>query len=301
MPMNDESSSPSSTDKEQKTSQADDSSWRQLNTASYRLAYDDGNPLKRDELRPVRLMLEFNEVDSKLEELGIDHTVVIFGSARVTDMETAELAYAETSRALKSAPGQPELQRKLEQAKVKIRQAQHYVQARELAAVIVERSVCEECPVLHVITGGGPGIMEAANRGVLDKGGKTVGLNIELPHEQSPNSYLSPELCFSFHYFAMRKMHFLLRAQALVVFPGGFGTLDELFETLTLVQTNKVEPLPILLFGKDYWTKLVNFDFLVEEGMITSSDLDLFRFVDTVEEAWDIIKQNTCPHRIARE
>ncbi len=301
MPKNDKSSCSSSADGKQESSKADESSWLQLNSPSYRLAYDGGNILKRDELRPVRLMLEFNTADSKLEAQGIDHTVVIFGSARVMDPETAENARAEVEKELEFTPDHPELLQKLSQANIKVRQAQHYEQARKLAAVIVERSVCEECPVLHVLTGGGPGIMEGANRGALDKGGKSVGLNIELPHEQSPNAYLSSELYFSFHYFAMRKMHFLLRAQALVVFPGGFGTLDELFETLTLVQTHKVEPLPILLFGRDYWTKLVNFEFLVEEGMISPSDLDLFRFVDSIEEAWEIIRQNNCPHRIARE
>jgi uncharacterized protein (TIGR00730 family) len=294
--------SPSVSDaRKQKTSNTNENPWLELNSPYYQLIYDDQALLEQDELRPARLLLEFNQADLRLKEQGIEHTVVVFGSARVTDLETAQKAYAEIKKELESAPNQSELLGRVERAKVKISQAQYYTQARELASLIVDRSVCEECPVLHVITGGGPGIMEAANRGALDEKGKSVGLNIALPREQVPNPYLSDELSFSFRYFAMRKMHFLLRAKALVVFPGGFGTLDELFETLTLVQTRKIEPLPILLFGKSYWTKLVNFEFLVEQGMIESTDLDLFRFVETIEEAWDIIKQHACERVVARE
>lgn len=228
----------------------------QINSSAYRLAYDDMDFLLSDEMRPVRLLLELSKPELALKERGIEHTVVIFGSARTHEDD------------------------------------KYYVQARELAGLVTQRSNCDECPPLHVVTGGGPGIMEAANRGAVDVGGESIGLNIVLPREQYPNQYITPEFSFRFHYFAMRKMHFLLRARAMVAFPGGFGTLDELFETLTLVQTGKIEPLPMIIFGKEYWQKLINFDLLVDEGMISASDLELFHFVDSAEDAWDIIKNS---------
>lgn len=228
----------------------------QINSASYRLAFDDIDYLLADEQRPMRLLLELDKPETKLKARGIEHTVVIFGSARTQE----------------SKP--------------------YYQQAKELAALISKKSGCDECPDLHVVTGGGPGIMEAANRGASEAGYESIGLNIVLPHEQYPNAYITPELCFRFHYFAIRKMHFLLRARAIVAFPGGFGTLDELFETLTLVQTGKIEPLPILLFGREYWQRLINFDVLVEEGMVRPEDLEYFSFVDDVNEAWDIIRRS---------
>lgn len=228
----------------------------QINSASYRLAFDDIDYLLSDEQRPMRLLLELDKPETELKAHGIEHTIVIFGSARIQE----------------NSP--------------------YYQQAKELAKLISIKSGCDNCPDLHVVTGGGPGIMEAANRGADEAGYESVGLNIVLPHEQYPNSYITPELCFRFHYFAIRKMHFLLRARAIVAFPGGFGTMDELFESLTLVQTGKIEPLPILLFGKEYWQRLVNFDAFIDEGMASAEDMEHFSFVDSVEEAWNIIRQS---------
>lgn len=264
----------------------------QINSSAYRLAFDDMEFLLREEMRPVRLLLELTKPEFVLQEHNIGQTVVIFGGARMSDKETAQARYQEAEKAQRERPGDPDLERRLLKARRELHHADYYELSRRLAAVITERSGRDEvCPKLHVVTGGGPGIMEAANRGALDVNGKSVGLNIVLPHEQYPNPYITPELCFLFHYFAMRKMHFLLRAMALVVFPGGYGTLDELFEALTLVQTRKIKPLPILIFGREYWEKVINFDHMVEEGMISPEDVDIFRYVESVEEAWEIIRQ----------
>jgi uncharacterized protein (TIGR00730 family) len=249
----------------------------QLASPAYRLAFDDDDFLLAEEQRGVRLMLELNKPEFMLRQAGIENTVVMFGSARTPSPEKMQALEGDTtlSPAAKA---------------IKHQQASYYNEARKLAALITERSQCEDCPQLHVITGGGPGIMEAANRGAADVGGDSIGLNIVLPHEQYPNQWITPQYCFQFHYFAMRKMHFLLRARALVVFPGGFGTLDELFETLTLVQTGKIAPLPILIFGREFWQKLLNLEHLVEQGMISAEDVQLFRYVETAEEAWALIK-----------
>lgn len=251
----------------------------QQESPSYRLAFDDADFLLEEEQRGVRLMLELNKPEQVLRKRNILHGVVMFGSARTPSPEL--MTDLSIPLGLTAA-----------QAEARQQQAYYYNEARHLAALITDRSRCEDCPQLHVITGGGPGIMEAANRGSADVGGDSVGLNIVLPHEQYPNPWITPEFCFQFHYFAIRKMHLMLRARALVVFPGGFGTLDELFEALTLVQTGKIEPMPILIFGKEFWQKLVNFDYLVEQGMISAADLNLFRFVDSAEEAWDIIRES---------
>ena len=266
-----------------------------LTSASYRLAYDDQDFMLRDEMRPMRLMLELSKPELVMSEHGIDHTVVMFGSSRVCDLERAqaEVAQLECECQLNDVPN-PMLDQALKKARTALEYAQYYEQARKLAGMISARSqdfAVNGFKCLHVITGGGPGIMEAANRGAKEAGGKTVGLNIVLPHEQHPNAYIDPELCFRFHYFAMRKMHFLMRARAIIAFPGGFGTLDELFETLTLVQTQKIRPLPILLFGEQFWRKLINFDFLLDQGLIDAADLDSFCFVETAEEAWQKIAE----------
>ena len=252
---------------------------RQLESSAYRLAFDDEEFLLAEEQRGVRLMLELNKPEQVLKARKVQHTVVMFGSARTPSPEL--LAQAENAKSLTPV-----------QLKIKREQARYYEEARKLAALITERSQCEGCPQLHVITGGGPGIMEAANRGAADVGGDSIGLNIVLPHEQFPNQWITPEFCFQFHYFAMRKMHFLLRARALVVFPGGFGTMDELFEALTLVQTRKIEPMPILIFGREFWQKFVNFDYLVEQGMISADDCKLFQYVESAEEAWNLIRDS---------
>lgn len=259
----------------------------QTRSPSYRLAYSDEEFLLRDELRPVRLQLELLKPELLQQEYGISSTIVVFGSARIPDEETA-VARLHKAKALAAAsPSNSDLARKVEIANRILNNVRYYDEARKLGRLITEDS--KQCELV-VITGGGPGIMEAANRGAADVGGKSIGLNIVLPFEQQPNAYITPELCFQFHYFAIRKMHFLKRARALVACPGGFGTLDELFETLTLVQTRKIKPLPILLLGKEYWQRVINFEALVDEGMIDEQDLSLFQFVDTAEDAWQIIK-----------
>ena len=256
----------------------------QLCSPAYRLAYTDQDFLLTEEQRPVRLMLELSKPEAVLQALNISQTIVIFGSARTIDEKTAQ------SRLAQIQACEPVDAALLAKAQVDLRNAQYYEQARELAHMIADRSPSSAMGELHVITGGGPGVMEGANRGAAEAGAKSIGLNIVLPHEQYPNPYITPELCFRFHYFAMRKMHFLMRAKALIVFPGGFGTLDELFEALTLVQTKKIKPLPVLIFGQAFWSKLINFDVLVEQGMISSEDLKLIQFVDTTEQAWAILE-----------
>lgn len=255
-----------------------------LDADAYRLAFADPEFLLRRETRGIRFQLEMLKPDLAQQALGVDSTVVVFGSARVRDEPTAQAALAEAQ-----ASGDA---RAIAAAQALLRNAYHYTQARAFARLVAQYS--RQCPAserLFICTGGGPGIMEAANRGAHDEGALSVGLNIALPHEQSGNPYVSPELSFKFHYFALRKMHFMMRAKALVAFPGGFGTLDELFEVTTLVQTVKAQPVPILLYGTDYWKRLINFDVLVEDGMISHQDLDLFEYVDEPEQAWACIER----------
>lgn len=273
--------------------QAPEISREQVDSPSYRLAYDDLDFLTRKELRGVRLQLELTKPDLILQEAGIEHTVVVFGSARNPDMAFAQSDLERCRRELEEAPGQAEVEAALRRAEAAVRHAVYYEQARELGAIISSRSGGDDgCPSLHVVTGGGPGIMQAANLGAADVDRQSIGLNIVLPHEQYPNPYTTPELSFQFHYFAIRKMHFLLRARALVAFPGGYGTLDELFETLTLIQTGKIERMPVILFGSEYWQSLVNFELMVEEGTISPDDLTLFQYTDSVEDVWRIIRES---------
>ena len=260
--------------------------------AAYRLAYDDLDFVLRDELRPVRVLLELSKTELGLEDHGIDHTVVVFGSARTFSPEKANKLCKQAELEAAQSPSNGLLQAELKRAKTQKRYARYYEQAQKLGKLIGQQSGHNNVLPVHVMTGGGPGVMEAANRGASAAGADTIGLNIVLPQEQKPNPYITPDLCFRFHYFAMRKLHFLLRAKALVVFPGGYGTLDELFDTLTLVQTEKIKPMPILLFGRDYWQRLIDFDFLLEEGMIAEKDLQYFQYVEEAEEAWDIIKDS---------
>ena len=245
--------------------------------SSYRLAFTDEDFILREELRPVRMQLELLKPEMIQREQGIESTIVMFGSARILPREEAERRVA---LAQASGDGQ-----QLRRARSLLDMSRYYGEAQRLAAMIAERSRALETPV-HVVTGGGPGIMEAGNRGAFEAGGKSIGMNIVLPHEQAPNPYITPELCFQFHYFGLRKMHLLMRSIALVCFPGGFGTLDELFEVLTLIQTGKCRRRPVLLLGRDFWTRLVDFDLLIETGMINPGDTELFRFVETAEEAW---------------
>lgn len=248
--------------------------------SSYRLAFTDEAFLLRQELRPVRMQLELLKPELIQQEQGIRATVVIFGSARIPPREVAEQRVAD-ARAVGDAAA-------IARAQTQLRMSGFYEEARRFAAIVTERSRTMARPIV-VCTGGGPGIMEAGNRGAHEIGGKSIGLNIVLPHEQAPNPYITPELCFQFHYFALRKMHFLMRSVALVCFPGGFGTLDELFEALTLMQTGKCRRRPILMFGREFWTRLIDIDHLVETGMISPGDEQLFRFVETAEEAWQLL------------
>ena len=250
---------------------------------AYRLAFTDPEFLLRRETRGLRIQLEMLKPDLAQKEHGIEHTVVVFGSAR---FRSEEVAHLELIRA--RATGDEE---QIAKAETLVRNARFYEQARALGHTITKFSALQpEHNKLFICTGGGPGIMEAANRGAQEAGGISVGLNIALPHEQTPNPYITPGLSFKFHYFALRKMHFMMRAKALVAFPGGFGTLDELFETLTLVQCKKAKPVPIVLYGSDYWKRLFNPHVLVEEGVISEEDLDLFKYVDSVDDAWNFIR-----------
>ncbi|MGQ9647119.1 MAG: LOG family protein [Thermodesulfobacteriota bacterium] len=258
---------------------------------SYRLAYTDQDFLLRDELRPVRLELELLKPELILKEHGIESTIVIFGSTRIPDPKVAQEELTDAEAAVRKDPANKLLARKMEIARRIFEKSKYYEEARKLASLVSNASKSSNHLHFVVITGGGPGIMEAANRGAHEVGAESIGLNIVLPFEQRPNQYITPELCFQFHYFAIRKMHFLIRAKALVVFPGGFGTLDELFETLTLIQTKKIKPMPILIFGREFWERIINFGALVEEGTISPEDIELFQYVETAEEAWGMISR----------
>jgi uncharacterized protein (TIGR00730 family) len=257
-------------------------------SSSWRLAYQDKEFILRDELRPVRLQLELLKPELILQENHIESTVVIFGSARILEPEIAEAQLVSAEAQYRKNKNNDALKQKVDIARRALANSKYYHQARKLGILISSHTGKD---MLVVITGGGPGIMEAANRGAHEAGIPSIGMNIVLPYEQTPNPYITPELTFQFHYFAVRKMHLLMRAKALVAFPGGFGTLDELFESLTLVQTQKVNPIPILLFGRGFWERVINFNALVEEGTISPKDLELFSFVETAEEAWEIISQ----------
>jgi hypothetical protein len=254
-----------------------------LQAEAYRLAFADPEFLLRRETRGMRMQLEMLKPDLEQQQLGIENTIVVFGSARFVSPEFAE-------QALQQARTQGDAQA-LATAQRQVDHSRYYDQARQFARLVARYSRdCIEQRRLYICTGGGPGIMEAANRGAHDEGMPNVGLNIALPHEQGANPSITPSLNFKFHYFALRKMHFMMRAKALVAFPGGYGTLDELFEVLTLVQTRKAKPVPILLYGSQYWKSLLNFDALLEAGAISPEDLDLFRYVDEPQTAWQSIK-----------
>jgi uncharacterized protein (TIGR00730 family) len=245
----------------------------QTEAASYRLAYQDEEFLLREDLRPVRFQLELLKTELLLDEAKIGSTIVFYGSARIPEPgASADAATPEIARQLEAKSG-------------------YYNVSRELAALASQIGPDEDGKRQFVVcSGGGPSIMEAANRGAADVGAESIGLNIVLPHEQAPNSFVTPGLSFQFHYFALRKMHFLLRARAVAVFPGGFGTLDEMFELLTLMQTGKTKRMPVLLYGEEFWNRIVNFQALVEEGVISPGDLDLLTFVETAQEGWDAIQ-----------
>ena len=266
------------------TLQAHSSDSSPLAPDAYRLAFADPEFLLSREVRGIRMQLEMLKPELGQAQAGVDSTIVVFGGARFCSPEEAQ-------KALKTATASGDAAA-LAKAQRLVRTAPYYEQARMFGRLVAEHGKhCPQCDKLFICTGGGPGVMEAANRGAHDLGAKSVGLNIALPHEQSANPYVTPELSFKFHYFALRKMHFMMRAKALVAFPGGFGTLDELFEVLTLVQTRKVRPVPIFLYGSHYWKRLINFDVLVEEGAISPEDVKLFSYVDDPQVAWDAIRK----------
>ncbi len=239
----------------------------QTRAPAYRLAFTDTDFMLREDLRPVRLQLELLKPELILNERGIDSTVVLFGGARIPEPSKKADARTQTLADL----------------------SKYYDEAREFARLMTERSMAAYGRDYVIATGGGPGVMEAGNRGAADAGGASIGLNIVLPHEQAPNEYVTPGLCFNFHYFAIRKMHFLMRARAICVFPGGFGTLDETFEALTLIQTDRMKRMPFLLFGEEFWRKIINWEALADAGTISDEDLELFQFVETAAEAVAII------------
>lgn len=240
----------------------------QTDHPAYRLPYEDPAFLRSDALRGLRLQLELQKPETLLQAAGVESTVVMFGGSRIP--APADRASART-KTLADLSG-------------------FYEEARKFAARVTEESLARGGGELVIVTGGGPGVMEAGNLGAEEAGGRSIGLNIVLPHEQAPNAHVTPELSFNFHYFAIRKMHFLMRATAIAVFPGGFGTLDELFETLTLIQTDRMEKMPVLLFGEAFWRKIVNWEALADSGTIAAEDLDLFTFVETADEAWEAIR-----------
>jgi hypothetical protein len=260
-----------------------------IESPSYRLAELDTEFLQRSELRPVRLQLELLKPEMALAQQNIASTIVVFGGTQIAERHVAEQRLESARQDLAAAPHDPRLRRIVARAERILAKAPCYDAAREFAALV--SSTCQtdaRCDYV-VVTGGGPGIMEAANRGAYDVGGKSIGLNITLPAEQAPNPYITPALCFQFHYFALRKMHFLLRAKALVVFPGGFGTLDELFDALTLRQTSRMQDIPIVLFDKQYWDRVIDFQFLADEGVIADAHLDLITYAESPEQAWNAI------------
>jgi uncharacterized protein (TIGR00730 family) len=261
----------------------------QSSSLAYKRADSDSEFLQRDELRAARLQLEWLKTELIQQDEGIESTIVVFGSARLLEPNAAQAKLAKAELMLAQSSHDADKQQAVAIAKNQLTLAPFYDEAREFSRLV--SSVCQldgRCEYV-VVTGGGSGIMEAGNRGAADVGAKSIGLNIDLPFEQAPNPYVTPSLCFQFRYFALRKMHFLYRAKALVVFPGGFGTMDELFETLTLLQTGKVKDVSVVLMGKAYWEDLIHWKKFVEFGLISSKDLSLFHYAETAREAWDII------------
>lgn len=260
-----------------------------LESPSYRLAEYDVDFLKRKENRPLRMQLELLKTETLLRDHQIDATVVVFGGTQIVPREQAEAVLREARLDLQKSPNDRQLARAVQRAERILAKSRFYDEAREFSRIVSSASQTDGRSKLVVMTGGGPGVMEAANRGAFEIGAESIGLNIDLPHEQEPNPYITPELCFQFHYFAMRKFHFILRAAALVVFPGGFGTLDELFDTLCLRQTRRMQQIPVILYGREYWESIIDFQRLADEGAIDDEDLKLIDYAETPRQAWDII------------
>ncbi|SNB56553.1 hypothetical protein SAMN07250955_101541 [Arboricoccus pini] len=264
----------------------------QTRAPTYKLAFADPEFLLRDELRPVRVQLELLKPELELQAQGITSTIVVFGSARIHEPAQARARRQEAAAQAEAAPDDLRLRHAAAAARRAEALAHNYDRARDFARLVSQSRDENGRQRYVIVTGGGPGIMQAANEGAALAGGVSIGHNIVLPHEQAPNPFVTPELCFQFHYFSMRKMHLLTRARALVAFPGGFGTMDELFETLCLIQTGKARPLPVLLFDRAYWTKVIDFEAMVEYGMINEADLSIFSFVESAEEAWKVIEDH---------
>ena len=256
---------------------------------SYRLAYLDPDFVQSDISRPLRLLMELMKPEIMMEEEGVHSSVVVFGGTQVVPLDEAQERLAAANKALEKDADDEVAKRDLVRAENAIKKSRYYEECREFARIVSARNARENDGEFIIKTGGGPGIMEAGNRGAYEANAPSVGLNIELPFEQEPNTYITPGLCFQFNYFAIRKMHFLLRAKALVCFPGGFGTLDELFTTLTLKQTEILQDIPIILYSKEYWNSILNFQFLADEGVIQDRHLDLFQYAETPQETWEII------------
>ena len=269
-----------------------------IHSDTYRLAHQDLDLLNSSSMRGVRMLLEISKPELSFEEAGITSTIIVFGGARLQEKSAAEASLKEASKELDANPASAQCKRKVSRARKMVELSSFYDAAREFAFLASHFGQSgpisgPSCSTHVIVTGGGPGIMEAANRGAFDAGCRSIGLNIELPHEQNPNPYITPSLCFKFNYFALRKFHFVMRAVGAVLFPGGYGTLDELFELLTLRQVGTQHAMPIILFGKDYWSRLVDFEFMADSGLIDDDDLQLIQFADTAAEAWDLIRNQT--------
>ena len=262
-----------------------------LRSPSYRLAQDDQVLLERTEMRGVRMLLELGKPELAFQEDNIESTVIVFGGTQIIERNASERRLSEARRNQAIDVEDPKLIREVQRNERLVELSHFYDDARQFARLVSIDNQCDEKRSYVVVTGGGPGIMEAANRGAFDVGCKSIGLNIKLPGEQQPNPFITPELCFQFKYFALRKFHFILRSVGAVLFPGGFGTLDEMFQTLTLRQTHRMQPIPIILFGHDYWSKVIDFNFLADSGVISHEHLDLFQYADTPESAWEKILQ----------
>ena len=269
-----------------------------IHSDTYRLAHQDLDLLNSSSMRGVRMLLEISKPELSFEEAGITSTIIVFGGARLQEKSAAEASLKEASKELDANPASAQCKRKVSRARKMVELSSFYDAAREFAFLASHFGQSgpisgPSCSTHVIVTGGGPGIMEAANRGAFDAGCRSIGLNIELPHEQNPNPYITPNLCFKFNYFALRKFHFVMRAVGAVLFPGGYGTLDELFELLTLRQVGTQHAMPIVLFGKDYWSRLIDFEFMADSGLIDDEDLKLIQFADTAAEAWDLIQNQT--------
>ena len=262
-----------------------------ISSSNYQLAHEDRELLNSDEMRGVRMLLEINKPEKILEEQNILSTIIVFGGANLSDKSSIDNRLELAKSSLTKDPSSSNLQREVTRLKNLQSISHYYDSAREFAKIVSRQNQKENCNSHVIVTGGGPGIMEAANRGAFDADCKSIGLNISLPNEQHPNAYITPGLCFKFNYFALRKFHFVMRSVAAVFFPGGFGTFDELFELLTLRQTGMKTQIPIILFGRDYWSKVINFQFLSDHGLISDEHMNLFQYADSASEAWDIIKQ----------